>query len=277
MGNKLRYKNYKSDGPFDQFYLKLVFDEFQRDAAIQFQEMMDLFTLFENIVFSTNTDQIKAKCTYRKCYDDTAYPADKIWVAEYDDGETPSLLCKKCMADFGYVSEEYQTLYQVLAKQKEEVPVIGIRGLRARVNPNILSRVVVEEYVEAETETGYSDAKVIDWVSCPNTDYAKSSICSYYRGKGLSTLDAELLAEALIERWEGEVRHFQKILDNVKSVLEDGVAKEDGAWSGTVVTRKLEEDEYCYHGNNVPDVYWWVIDEGDGDEVKVSYNYLSIP
>ena len=276
MGNKLRYKNYKSDGPFDQFYLKLVFDEFQNDAAIQFNEMMDLFFLFKNMVFSTNTDQIKAKCTYRKCYDDTAYSADKIWVVEYDDGETPSFLCKECMANFEYAREEHQTLYHVLAKQKEEVPVMGIRGLKATVNPNMLSRVIVKEYVEAETETGYSDKKVVDWISYPNTDYAQSSICSYYRGKGLSTLDAELLAEALIERWEDEKRHFEKILDQVKSGLEEGVAKEDGVWSGTVVTSKLEEGKYCYYGKNVPDVYWWVIDKGEGDEVKVSYSYLAV-
>ena len=275
MGNKLRRKRYEREGPFDIFYLKLVLDEFINDANTQVGEMVDLYSLFRNIVFSTNTEHLKAGCTYRKCYDDTNFPIDKIWVVDHDNGETPSFLCKQCMANFGYSNGEHKTLYQVLVGQKEEIeiPMGAIRGLRARVNPNILGRVVVEEYVEAETETGYSDAKVIDWASHPNSDYARSSICSYYRGKGLSTLDAELLAEALIERWEYELSHFKKILDEVKDGLEGGVAKEDGVWSGTVVTSKLEEGKYCYYGRNVPDVYWWVIDEGEGDEVKVSYSY----
>lgn len=78
MGNKLRYKSYESDGPFDAFYMKLVFDEFQSDASMQFNEMMDLFFLFKNMVFATDTESVKATCTYRKCYDDTKYTCDKI-------------------------------------------------------------------------------------------------------------------------------------------------------------------------------------------------------
>ena len=273
MGNKLRWKNYERNGPFDIFYMRLVYEEFINDANIQIHEIVDMYSFLKNIIFATDTEHLKGKCTYRKCYDETAFPADKIWVVDHGVGETPSLLCRDCMGDFGHNTEEHQTLYQFVKGEKREEALIGIRGIRARANPRALKRVVVEEYVEVENDEGEPVEKVIDWSSYGSTDYAKTAIINYYRGKGASKMDSELLAKGLIERWAMEAKKYRTMLDHVKDNLIHEFIQDDRLCSGTVVTAPVEEGKYDYYGR-FPDVYWWVIGEGDDAKVEVSFSYL---
>ena len=118
--NKLRYKrDYKRKGPFDIFYFRLFFEEGISDATSAIYEMESMNILLKNIINSTDTKHLKAQCTYRKCYDDTEYSISEMWVVDYGDGEVPDILCRQCMKDFEYSTDENKTLAYIIDKQKD--------------------------------------------------------------------------------------------------------------------------------------------------------------
>ena len=118
--SKLRYKKeYKRQGPFDIFYFKLLFEEAVGDAVSVIHDMESMYILLRRIIMSTDTKYLKAKCTYRKCYDETEYPINQIWLVDYGDGEVPDFLCDQCMKDFEYNTDDHKTLAYIIDKQKD--------------------------------------------------------------------------------------------------------------------------------------------------------------
>ena len=126
MGKSLQYKDYDRRGPLDSSYVRLVFEELIGDASIQMSEMESLIYIYRNIVFSTEPEDLRGVCSYRKCYDETRYPLDKLWVIDHGDGNSPDFYCEECMKEYEDI-DKYETLAEVIRKTKNSMSSWGGR------------------------------------------------------------------------------------------------------------------------------------------------------